>query len=124
MKVTKQIAIIISVVICLASVGSAVATFMVSSTPTEAVTTNYSVSISQVRGFNPTFKLYATVTDSSSDGNTYVNNVPVTFYVSIDEGEWTVAGTGHTNSTGVATGSYSIDHNGEVDQFRAEIGIP
>ena len=89
-----------------------------------SVTTNYSVSITETRGFNPTFKLEATVTDSSSDGSSNVNNVPVTFYVNADNAGWTAIGTSHTNSTGVATGSYSIQGNGETDLFQAEIGIP
>jgi len=75
-----------------------------------------------VRGFNPTVKVYATVTDNSSDGDSFVSNVPVTFYVNADDAGWTVLGTAKTNSTGVATYSYSIQSNGETDLFKATMG--
>jgi hypothetical protein len=125
MKTTKKLAFIITMVACLATMSSVVcATFFVTSTPTSAVTVNYSVTVTEVRGFNPTFKIYATVTDTSSDSQIFVSNVPVTFYVNADDAGWTVIGTANTNATGTATYSYSIQSNGETDQFRAAAGIP
>lgn len=125
MKTTKKAAIIIAIVACLAVTCSTVyATFFVSSTPTSPVTVNYAVTLTETRGFDPSFKLSATVTDASSDGGSCVNDVPVTFYVNVDDGGWVAIGTSHTNSDGVATSSYSIQSNGETDQFQAEIGIP
>ena len=125
MKTIKKAAIIMALVVSLAVVCSTVyATFYVTSAATPAATVSYSVSISEVRGFNPTFSLSAIVVDASSDGGSFVTNVPVTFYVSVNGGSWTVIGTSHTNSAGIATSSYSIQSNDETDQFQAAIGIP
>ena len=125
MKTIKKIAVIVAIAVCFAVVCSTVyATFFVTSAATPAATVTYSVSMSEVRGFNPTFALSATVVDSSSDGGSCVTNVPVTFQVSVNGGAWTTIGTSHTNSAGIATSSYSIQSNGETDQFQAEIGIP
>jgi hypothetical protein len=121
----KKIAIVISLLVCLVATFSTVyAAFLFTSEPTSPVTVNYSVIVTEVRGFNPTFKVYATVTDSSSDGGNFVSNVPVTFYVNANQAGWTTLGTAKTNSAGVATYSYSIQSNGETDQFKAAIGIP
>jgi len=126
MKTIKKAAIIMALVVSLAVVCSTVyATFYVTSAATPATTVSYSVTISEVRGFNPTFSLTAKVVDASSDGASCVTNVPVTFYVSVDGGSsWTAIGTAHTNSAGIATSSYSIQSNDETDQFQAAIGIP
>ena len=125
MKMIKKAAIIIAIVACLAATCSAVyATFYVTSSPTAPVTVNYSVSLAETRGFNPSFTLSATVTDTSSDSGSFVTNVPVTFYVNANDAGWTTIGTSHTNSQGIATYSYSIQSNGETDQFQAAVGMP
>jgi hypothetical protein len=125
MKKTKRMAFTLTIAICLVAMCSAVyATFMVTSSPTAPVTVNYSVTVTEERGFNPTFKVYATVTDNSSDGSSFVKGVPVTFYVNANDAGWTALGTSNTNATGVATYSYSIKSNGETDQFQAAAGIP
>jgi hypothetical protein len=125
MKTSRKVGIIIAIVVCLAVTCTAVyATFYVTSAPTPSVTVNYSVSLTETRGFNPTYTLSAKVTDTSSDGGTFVSGIPVTFYVNADDAGWTAIGTSHTNSDGIATSSYSIQSNGETDQFQAEVGIP
>lgn len=125
MNKTKKLAIIIAVVACLAVTCTAVyATFYITSSPTAPVTVNYSISLTETRGFNPSFTLTATVTDSSSDGGSCITDVPVTFYVNANGAGWTSIGTSHTNAEGIATGSYSIQSNGETDQFQAAIGMP
>ncbi len=125
MKTIKKVSLIIALVICFAVVCSTVyATFYVASAATSAATVTYSVSMTEVRGFNPTFALSAQVVDSSSDGSSCITNVPVTFQVSANGGAWTTINTSHTNSAGIATSSYSIQSNGETDQFQALIGIP
>ena len=125
MKMTKKVAVIIAVVACLAvSTSTVCAMFYVTSNATSSVTSSYTVSLTERRGYNPTFTLSASVVDNSSDGGSFVTNIPVTFYVSANGGDWTAINTSHTNSTGVATSSYSIQSNGETDQFQAEVGIP
>ena len=110
----RKTAIAISIVICLvATFSTAYAAFFVTSEPTSPVTVDYSVTVTEVRGFNPTFKLYATVSDGSSDGGSFVSGVPVTFYVNADGAGWTALGTAKTNSEGVATYSYSYRATGK-----------
>lgn len=121
MKKIGKLAIIIAAVACLAATCSgAYAAFYVTGSPTTAE----SIVLTQTRGFNPTFELTATVTGTSSDGGSGMNNIPVTFYVNANGAGWTIIGTSYTNSTGVATSSYSIQSNGETDQFQAAIGMP
>lgn len=123
MKVAKKSAIIIAAICLVAMFSTACAAFLVTSEPTSPVTVEYAVKLTEVRGFNPSFKLYATVIDGSSDGGNFVSNVPVTFYADANGAGWTAIGTSKTNSTGVATFSYSIKSNGEKVMFQASAGI-